>query len=331
MAPAPLLPHRARFLPGAAAWPEGRARLLHESFVHAQRRRPQRRVRADGGRPASDPTGRGGHVRLPDGRRPGRPTLPAAPEVPLSLRGAELRGHDPRVTDALLRTEQLSRSYGSLLAVDRVDLTVHAGELRSIIGPNGAGKTTLFRLISGEVAPTAGRIWFRGREVTGLPQHVVSRLGIAKSYQITNVFPRLTVRENVRVAAQGHARSFDFWSRADRLAAPLDRARALLATVGLERKADLLAAHRYYGEAHILQGVSMTVGEGEVVTLIGRNGAGKTTTLRSIMGVARPRRGRVVLRGEDVTGLGSHEISRRGIAWVPEERRVLPNLTVLAT
>ena len=94
------------------------------------------------------------------------------------------------MTDALLRTEQLSRSYGSLLAVDRVDLTVHAGELRSIIGPNGAGKTTLFRLISGEVAPTAGRIWFRGREVTGLPQHVVSRLGIAKSYQITNVFPR---------------------------------------------------------------------------------------------------------------------------------------------
>src|SRR5207249_2295643 len=211
-------------------------------------------------------------------------------------------------------------------------------------GPNGAGKTTLFRLISGEVAPTAGRIWFRGREVTGLPQHVVSRLGIAKSYQITNVFPRLTVRENVRVAAQGHARSFDFWSRADRLAAPLDRARALLAPVGLERNADLprgvamtpraplLAVedlHTYYGEAHILQGVSMTVGEGEVVTLIGRNGAGKTTTLRSIMGVARPRRGRVVLRGEDVTGLGSHEIARRGIAWVPEERRVLPNLTVL--
>ncbi|OLA99308.1 MAG: ABC transporter ATP-binding protein [Candidatus Rokubacteria bacterium 13_2_20CM_70_12] len=97
-------------------------------------------------------------------------------------------------------------------------------------------------------------------------------------------------------------------------------------------RAPLLAVedlHTYYGEAHILQGVSMTVGEGEVVTLIGRNGAGKTTTLRSIMGVARPRRGRVTLRGEDVTGLGSHEIARRGIAWVPEERRVLPNLTVL--
>ena len=87
--------------------------------------------------------------------------------------------------------------------------------------------------------------------------------------------------------------------------------------------------HTYYGEAHILQGVSVTVGEGEVVTLIGRNGAGKTTTLRSIMGIVRVRRGHVRLGGEDITTLGTHEVARRGIAWIPEERRVLPNLTVL--
>jgi branched-chain amino acid transport system ATP-binding protein len=87
--------------------------------------------------------------------------------------------------------------------------------------------------------------------------------------------------------------------------------------------------HTYYGEAHILQGVSLRLEEGEVVTLIGRNGAGKTTTLRSIMGIARPSRGRIVLRGEDLTRLAPHEVARRGIAWVPEERRVLPNLTVL--
>jgi branched-chain amino acid transport system ATP-binding protein len=85
----------------------------------------------------------------------------------------------------------------------------------------------------------------------------------------------------------------------------------------------------YYGEAHILQGVSIAVGAGEVITLIGRNGAGKTTTLRSIMGVARPRSGRIRFLGEDITGRGPHEVARRGIAWVPEERRVLPNLTVL--
>jgi branched-chain amino acid transport system ATP-binding protein len=91
----------------------------------------------------------------------------------------------------------------------------------------------------------------------------------------------------------------------------------------------LEGVHTYYGEAHILQGVSATVGEGEVVTLIGRNGAGKTTTLRSIMGIVRARHGHVRLRGEDITALKTHEIARRGIAWIPEERRVLPNLTVL--
>jgi branched-chain amino acid transport system ATP-binding protein len=89
------------------------------------------------------------------------------------------------------------------------------------------------------------------------------------------------------------------------------------------------ALNTYYGEAHVLQGVSLTVGEGEIVTLIGRNGAGKTTTLLSIMGVARARSGRVRFCGEDIARLDSHAIARRGIAWVPEERRVLPNLSVL--
>ena len=87
--------------------------------------------------------------------------------------------------------------------------------------------------------------------------------------------------------------------------------------------------HTYYGEAHILQGVSLSVGEGEVVTMIGRNGAGKTTTLLSIMGIAPARRGAVRLGGQDITRLATHEIVQRGIGWVPEERRVLPNLTVL--
>jgi branched-chain amino acid transport system ATP-binding protein len=87
--------------------------------------------------------------------------------------------------------------------------------------------------------------------------------------------------------------------------------------------------HAYYGEAHILQGVSLHVREGECVTLIGRNGAGKTTTLRTIMGIVPARRGAVHLGGEDVTRLPTHAIVQRGIAWVPEERRVLPNLTVL--
>jgi len=154
---------------------------------------------------------------------------------------------------ALLRTERLTRAFGSLIAVDRVDVTIAKGELRSIIGPNGAGKTTFFRLISGEMAPSSGRIFFDGRDITGLPQHTVVRLGIAKSYQITNVFPHLSVHENVRVAVQGHARSFNFWSRADGLREVHDRASALLQTVGLAVKRDLLAAHLSHGEKRHLE------------------------------------------------------------------------------
>jgi branched-chain amino acid transport system ATP-binding protein len=153
----------------------------------------------------------------------------------------------------LLETDNLTRAYGSLLAVDRASVTVREGELRSIIGPNGAGKTTFFRLVSGEVRPTSGRIRFRGRDITGLPQYDVARLGIGKSYQITNVFPHLTVLENVRVAAQGHTRSFNFWARAVDLHDVRARAEAILVTVGLAAKARHLAAHLSHGERRHLE------------------------------------------------------------------------------
>jgi branched-chain amino acid transport system ATP-binding protein len=153
----------------------------------------------------------------------------------------------------LLRTEALTRSFGSLMAVNRVDFTVYTGELRSIIGPNGAGKTTLFRLISGEMKPSTGRIWFRDKEITGRPQHMVVRLGVAKSYQITNIFPHLSVLENVRVAVQGHARAFNFWTHAARLPGVREKAQALLVTIGLADKATELAATLSHGEKRHLE------------------------------------------------------------------------------
>ena len=158
----------------------------------------------------------------------------------------------------LLRTERLVRAYGNLFAVNGVDFSVREGELRSIIGPNGAGKTTFFRLISGEVPPTSGRIWFREREVTGMRQHAIARLGVAKSYQITSIFPHLSVLENVRVAAQGPAQAFDFWRRAERLMYARERAEAMLSTVGLAGKASALAANLSHGaQRHLEIGIAL--------------------------------------------------------------------------
>jgi branched-chain amino acid transport system ATP-binding protein len=173
----------------------------------------------------------------------------------------------------LLETEDLTRAYGSLLAVNRATVAIHRGELRSIIGPNGAGKTTFFKLISGEVPPTSGRIRFNGRDIAGLSQHEVCRLGIAKSYQITNIFPHLTVLENVRVAAQGHARSFNFWSRADRHTEGRARARTLLATIGLAAKAEQLAAHLSHGEKRHLE-IAIALAADPVLLLLDEPTAG---------------------------------------------------------
>ncbi|MBI2218648.1 MAG: ABC transporter ATP-binding protein [Candidatus Rokubacteria bacterium] len=153
----------------------------------------------------------------------------------------------------LLRTAGLSRSFGSLQAVLDVDFAVGAGELRSIIGPNGAGKSTFFRLIAGELPPSSGRIRFKGRDITGLPQHAVSRLGIVKSYQITSVFPHLTVFENIRVAAQSRATAYNFWQKASALGAVRDRAERTLVAVGLAAKASHRAAHLSHGEKRNLE------------------------------------------------------------------------------
>ncbi len=158
----------------------------------------------------------------------------------------------------VLETRKLTREFGSLTAVAEVDFRVEPGELRSIIGPNGAGKTTFFRLISGEMAPTSGQIWFRGRDVTGMPQHRVTRLGVSKSYQITNIFPHLSVLENVRVAVQSHRLAFNFWSRAAALDGVRAKAEAVLAQVGLADKRTMLAAHLSHGEKrHLELGIAL--------------------------------------------------------------------------
>jgi branched-chain amino acid transport system ATP-binding protein len=179
------------------------------------------------------------------------------------------------------------------MAVLDVDFTIRAGELRSIIGPNGAGKTTFFRLVSGEMAPSSGAIRFKGKDITGLPQHRISRLGIVKSYQITSIFPHLTVRENVRVAAQAATATYNFWSTARSLREVGDRTDRVLADVGLVDRREQLAAHLSHGEKrHLEIGIALAT-EPELLLLdeptAGMSPEETEATMRLINEIARGR------------------------------------------
>ena len=158
------------------------------------------------------------------------------------------------VTDALLRVEHLSKRFGGIVASDDISLVVPAGELHAIIGPNGAGKSTLIGQLAGELAPDAGRIFFGGHDITALPTYRRSQLGLARSFQITSLFPDFTVLDNVALAVQAHAgHSFHFWRAArseDALRAP---ARAALARVGLAERSDVLVARLSHGEHRQLE------------------------------------------------------------------------------
>lgn len=123
-----------------------------------------------------------------------------------------MEGADEEVGDLhLLETKALTKSFGGLIAVNDVNFQVEKGELRAIIGPNGAGKTTFFNLIAGRLSPTQGEIWFKGENITHTPPYLITKKGIGRSYQITNIFPKLTVFENVRLAAQAMEVTFNFW------------------------------------------------------------------------------------------------------------------------
>lgn len=154
----------------------------------------------------------------------------------------------------IIETRDLCRHFGGLKAVDGVSLRVKEGTLHSIIGPNGAGKTTLFNLISGNVKPTSGKVYLRGSDITGIPLRRMAHLGVGRSFQITNVFPNLTVLENARLAAQALGPdNLKIWSRAARFERYESAARDALAQVGLEEKAALPASVLPHGDKRKLE------------------------------------------------------------------------------
>jgi branched-chain amino acid transport system ATP-binding protein len=156
--------------------------------------------------------------------------------------------------DYILETEDLTKEFAGFVAVNGVTLRVQRGTIHALIGPNGAGKTTCFNLLTKFLQPTRGRITFKGQDITGLPPTEIARLGLVRSFQISAVFPHLTLRENVRIALQRkRGGSFDFWRSKSVLDQYDDRAMALLGDVGLAQFAELTAVELPYGRKRALE------------------------------------------------------------------------------
>ncbi|HEX5767701.1 MAG TPA: ABC transporter ATP-binding protein [Burkholderiales bacterium] len=156
---------------------------------------------------------------------------------------------------AILQTENLSKSFGALAAVKSVTLGIAEGSLHSIIGPNGAGKTTLFNLLTGTFPPSSGRILFEGRDITGTPAHRVAHLGLARSFQRTNVFPAFSLLDNVWVAAFATGPSWQglLYRKSSFFPEATGRARAALSDVGLLEKEHVAAREISHGEQRQLE------------------------------------------------------------------------------
>jgi branched-chain amino acid transport system ATP-binding protein len=158
-----------------------------------------------------------------------------------------------REAAVILEVERISKQFGALAALANVSLAVRQGQVFSVIGPNGAGKSTLFNVVAGLYAPTSGRVRLDGRDVTGRSPEAINRLGLAKTFQITNLFPEISVAENVRVAAQSRAsesgRLVSLWRAPDVERQVLE----LLSAFGLERRRDELAENLSHGEQRYLE------------------------------------------------------------------------------
>jgi branched-chain amino acid transport system ATP-binding protein len=157
--------------------------------------------------------------------------------------------------ESILETHHLSKSFGALAAVKDVSLKIEAGSLHSIIGPNGAGKTTLFNLLTGTFPPTSGRIVFDQKDVTGTPANRIAHLGLARSFQRTNVFPAFSLLANVWVAAFACGKSWKglLWKKTQDYGEVTERARRALSDVGLEKKSHQLAREISHGEQRQLE------------------------------------------------------------------------------
>ncbi|MCZ2096989.1 MAG: ABC transporter ATP-binding protein [Anaerolineae bacterium] len=188
----------------------------------------------------------------------------------------------------LLSVRGLSKRFGGVAAVDGIDLDVRARETVALIGPNGAGKTTLYNLLSGRMQPTSGTVVFDGRDVTGRAPHEITRLGISRSFQITNIFPEMSARENVEVALTAvHGKTLRFFSRATSDSALHEEADALLGRLGLGAHAATRAGALSYGDKRLLE-VAIVLATRPRLVLLDEPTAGMTPEeTHSVVGLVR--------------------------------------------
>ena len=152
----------------------------------------------------------------------------------------------------ILETRALTRTFGGLMAVDHVDFAVQEGEVRAVIGPNGAGKTTFFNLITGVLPPTSGQIFFQGEDITALPVHRISQKGIARTVQITSIFPTLTVTENIWLGVQSRGQLHPL-RRMMRMHDVRQEVEEIIALMGMQGAAEAEAAELSHGDQRLLE------------------------------------------------------------------------------
>ena len=172
------------------------------------------------------------------------------------------------MNEPMLQVVNLAKRFEGIVATDDLSLDVAAGALHAVIGPNGAGKTTLIAQLGGQLTPDSGRIHFAGADITRLPMHARSRLGLARSFQITSLFLDLSVLDNVALAVQAHAgHSFHFWRSARAESVLRDPARAALARVGLADRADRVTSALSHGEHRLIELAMALVGKPRMLLL----------------------------------------------------------------
>ena len=199
--------------------------------------------------------------------------------------------------EGILQTRNLSKSFGALTAVNDISLSIAAGSLHSIIGPNGAGKTTLFNLLTGTFPPTSGKIIFDGKDITGTPANRVAHLGLARSFQRTNVFPAFSLFDNVWVAAFATGKS---WSgllhrKISSYSEVAERASQALRDVGLEQKSSQLAREISHGEPRQLE-LAIALAAAPRVLLLDEPAAGLSPEeTRNMVALVRGLKGRYTI------------------------------------